>query len=50
MVDTELLTTPLYLEKCGEVDHYMEVINRLSTQALTPDRTARFLNEITRET
>ena len=50
VVDTELLTTPLSLEKCGEVDHYMEVINRLSTQALTPDRTARFLNEITRET
>ena len=39
-----------YLEKREEVDHYMEVINHLSTQALTPDRTARFLNEITRET
>jgi hypothetical protein len=46
----ELLTTALYLEKREEVDHYMEVINHLSTQALTPDRTARFLNEITRET
>jgi hypothetical protein len=33
-----------------EVDHYMEVINHLSTQALTPDRATRFLSEITRET
>jgi hypothetical protein len=46
----ELLTTALYLEKRDEVDHYMEVINHLSTRALTPDRTTRFLNEITRET
>ena len=45
----EPLTTALYLEKREEVDHYMEVINHLSTQALTPDRTTRFLNEITRE-
>ena len=50
VVYIELLTTALYLEKREEVDHYMEVINHLSTQALTPDRTARFLNEITRET
>jgi transcriptional regulator with XRE-family HTH domain len=49
VVYIELLTTALYLEKREEVDHYMEVINHLSTQALTPDRTTRFLNEITRE-
>jgi transcriptional regulator with XRE-family HTH domain len=49
VVYIELLTTALYLEKRDEVDHYMEVINHLSTQALTPDRTTRFLNEITRE-
>ena len=29
---------------------YIELLNHLSTQALTPDRTTRFLNEITRET
>jgi transcriptional regulator with XRE-family HTH domain len=50
VVYIELLTTALYLEKRDEVDHYMEVINHLSTRALTPDRTTRFLNEITRET
>jgi hypothetical protein len=49
VVYIELLTTALYLEKREEVDHYMEVINHLSTQALTPGRTTRFLNEITRE-
>src|SRR5262245_474656 len=50
VVYIELLTTALYLEKRQDVDHYMEVINHLSTQALTPDRTTRFLNEMTRET
>src|SRR5262245_28472995 len=50
VVYIELLTTALYREKREAVDHYMEVINHLSTQALTPDRTTRFLNEITRET
>ena len=43
------LTTALYLEKREEVDHYMEVINRLSTQALTPDRTTRFPQRDPRE-
>ena len=50
VVYIEQLTSALYLEKREDVDHYMEVMNHLSTQALTPDRTARFLNEITRET
>jgi hypothetical protein len=50
VVYIELLTTALYREKREEVDHYMEVINHLGTQALTPDRIAWFLNEITRET
>src|SRR6266496_3601935 len=50
VVYIELLTTALYLEKHQDVDHYKEVMNHLSTQALTPDRTTRFLDEITRET
>src|SRR5262249_25986939 len=50
VVYIELLTTALYREKREEVDHYMEVINHLSTQALTPDRTTRFLNDMTRDT
>ena len=50
VVYIEQLTTALYLDKPEDVDHYMEVMNHLSTQALTPARSARFLTEITRET
>jgi transcriptional regulator with XRE-family HTH domain len=50
VVYIEQLTSALYLDKREDVDHYMEVISNLSTAALTPARTTRFLNEITRET
>ena len=46
----EQLTSALYLEKRMDVDHYMEVMNRLSAEALTPVGTTRFLHEIIRET
>src|SRR6266699_85187 len=46
----EQLTSALYLERRGDVDHYMEVMNRLSAEALTPAGTTRFLKEIIRET
>ena len=49
VVYVEQLTTAVYLEKRKDVDHYMEVMNHLSTQALTPARTTRFLADITRE-
>ncbi len=49
IVYIEQLTSALYLDGREDVDHYREVMNELSTQALTPDRTARFLAEITRE-
>jgi Domain of unknown function (DUF5753)/Helix-turn-helix domain len=50
VVYIEHLTSALYLDRRDDVDHYMEVMNRLSAQALTPAHTARFLAEITRET
>jgi len=50
VVYIEQLTSALYLDKRDDVDHYMEVMNHLSTQALTPAETKRFLAEITRET
>jgi transcriptional regulator with XRE-family HTH domain len=50
VVYIEQLTTAIYLEKRKDIDHYMEVMNHLSTQALTPARTNRFLTDITRET
>jgi transcriptional regulator with XRE-family HTH domain len=46
----EQLTSALYLERRGDVDHYMEVMNRLSAEALTPAGTTRFLKEIIKET
>jgi hypothetical protein len=50
VVYIEQLTSALYLDNRDDVDHYMEVMNNLSAEALTPGRTARFLTEITRET
>jgi transcriptional regulator with XRE-family HTH domain len=49
VVYLEQLTSALYLDSREDVDHYLEVMNELSTEALTPDRTARFLAEVTRE-
>src|SRR5262249_57383302 len=46
----EQLTSALSLERRGDVDHYMEVMNRLSAEALTPAGTTRFLNETIRKT
>jgi Domain of unknown function (DUF5753)/Helix-turn-helix domain len=50
IVYIEQLTSALYLDGRDDVDHYMEVMNHLSAQAMTPARTARFLTEIARET
>ena len=49
VVYIEQLTSALYLDKREDVDHYMEVMNNLSTDALTPVQSARFLAEIIRE-
>jgi uncharacterized protein DUF5753/helix-turn-helix protein len=50
VVYIEQLTSALYLDKREDVDHYMEVMNHLSTEALTPAASARFISEIIRET
>jgi len=50
VVYIEQLTSALYLDKHEDVDHYLEVMNQLSTEALTPAGTKRFVAEITRET
>jgi hypothetical protein len=49
VVYLEQLTSALYLDKREDVDHYMEVMNQLSTEALTPALTTHFLTEIVRE-
>jgi hypothetical protein len=50
VVYIEQLTSALYLDKREDVDHYLEVMNQLSTEALTPAQSGRFLAEIIRET
>jgi hypothetical protein len=50
VVYIEQLTSALYLDKHEDLDHYLEVMNNLSTEALTPDQSKRFLTEIMRET
>ena len=50
VVYIEQLTSALHLEARAEVDHYLEVMNRLSAEALTPAGTASFIKEIIPET
>jgi hypothetical protein len=50
VVYIEQLTSALYLEKREDVDHYLEVMNHLSTEALTPTQSAKFITEIIRDT
>jgi DNA-binding XRE family transcriptional regulator len=49
VVYIEQLTSALYLDKHEDVDHYMEVMNHLSTEALTPTDSARFVAGIIRD-
>jgi hypothetical protein len=50
VVYIEQLTSALYLDNREDVEHYLEVMDRLSAEALTPARTKRFLAEVFRET
>lgn len=49
VVYIEQLTSALYLEGRSDVDHYLEVMNRLSTDALTPVDTMRFIDDLIKE-
>ena len=50
IVYIEQLTSALYLDSREDVDHYLEVMNELSTEALAPARSAALLAEVTKET
>jgi hypothetical protein len=50
VIYVEQLTSALYLDRREDVDHYMEVMNQLSLQALPPEETTRFLAEIIQDT
>ena len=49
VVYLEQLTSALYLDKRDDVDHYMEVMNHLSTEALTPVQSTRFITDISQD-
>ena len=50
VVYIEQLTSALYLDKPEDVEHYLEVMNHLSTEALTPTQSTKFITEIIRDT
>ena len=49
IVYIEQLTSALYLDSRDDVDHYLEVMDELSAQALTPALSAEFLSRVTKE-
>jgi hypothetical protein len=49
VVYIEQLTSALYLDKRDDVDHYMEVMNHLSTEAFTPAQSTRFVTDMIRD-
>jgi transcriptional regulator with XRE-family HTH domain len=49
VVYIEQLTSALYLDKREDVDHYMEVIDNLSAEALSPAETLEFIAKAARE-
>jgi transcriptional regulator with XRE-family HTH domain len=50
IVYIEQLTGALYLDERNEVDHYHDVMNRLSVEADTPTESLRLLNKIIKAT
>jgi transcriptional regulator with XRE-family HTH domain len=46
VVYLEQLTSALYLDKPAESEHYMQVMDRLSVQADSPEQTKRFLERL----
>jgi transcriptional regulator with XRE-family HTH domain len=49
VVYLEQLTSALYLDKREDVDHYLEVMDRLSTEALSPADTLDFIAQAAEE-
>jgi transcriptional regulator with XRE-family HTH domain len=50
VVYLEQLTNAIYLEQRSDVEHYLEVVNEISIEALTPERTTGFIQQVARET
>ena len=50
LVYIEQLTGALYLEQRSDVEHYLEVMDQLSGEGLTPAATTRFIEQVAKET
>jgi transcriptional regulator with XRE-family HTH domain len=50
VVYMEQLTGAVYLEQRSDVEHYLAVMDQLSSEALTPDETRLFIEQIAKET
>jgi transcriptional regulator with XRE-family HTH domain len=50
IVYIEQLTSAVYLDQRPDVEHYLEVADQLSGEALTPAETTRFFEQVARET
>jgi transcriptional regulator with XRE-family HTH domain len=50
VVYIEQLTSALYLDQRLDVEHYLEVVDQLSGEALTPAQTQDFIEQVGRET
>ena len=46
----EQLTGAVYLEQRSDVEHYLEVMDQLSGEALTPAASTRFIEQVANET
>ena len=50
MVYIEQLTSAIYLEARADVEHYLEVMDRLGGAALPPAATTRFIEQVAQQT
>jgi transcriptional regulator with XRE-family HTH domain len=50
VVYLEQLTNAAYLEQRSDVERYLEVVDEISSQALTPDETVQLIDQAARET
>jgi transcriptional regulator with XRE-family HTH domain len=50
VVYLEQLTGAIYLDQRSDVEQYLEVVDELSGEALTPDATTRFIEQVASET
>jgi len=49
VVYLEQLTNAVYLEQRSDVERYLEVVDEISSQALTPDETTQLIEQLARE-